>query len=100
MRPLSKITEICFPLIYKIRLRYFCQIFLFTEVLHNGVVGGLVVANHADGELSIALVHAPIPRPQTKEEAARDQIKELENVNSVDAQVIFSSSVKLKRSDS
>ena len=46
------------------------QIFLFMEVTRSGVTGGLLVANHADGELGIAIVHAPILRHQTKEEAA------------------------------
>lgn len=63
------------------------------EVTRSGVTGGLVVAHHADGELNIVLVHAPILRQQTKEETAVDwdQIRKMcENVTHVDVQVTFS----------
>ena len=62
------------------------------EATRSGVTGGLVVANHADGhgELSTAFVHVPIPRQQTKEEAAWDHIKKLEYVIGVYVQVICS----------
>jgi len=59
-------------------------------VTRSGVTGGLVAANHADGELSIAFVHVPIPRQQIKEEAAWDHIRKLEYVTGVDVQVICS----------
>lgn len=85
----STFTDMYFPLRNEIRLRYCCQIFLFTEATRGGVTG-LVVAKHVDGhgELSTALVHVPILRQQTKEEVAWEQTKKLENVTSVDVQVI------------
>ena len=58
------------------------------EVSRSGVTGGLV-AKHADWELGIGIVHAPIPLQQTKEEAAWEQLKNLDYVTYVDAQVIF-----------
>ena len=69
---------------------YCCQIFLFTEVSRSGVAGCLA-ANHVDGGLSIAIVYAPIPRQQTKEETAWEQLKNLDGVTRVYAQVILSS---------
>ena len=42
------------------------------EITHSGVTGGLVVAKHAEEELSDALVHATIPRQQTEGEIAED----------------------------
>ena len=66
------------------------QIFLFMEVTRSGVTGGLLVANHAGGELGIAIVHAPILRHQTKEEAAWDRIRKIgKYVTSVAVQVKF-----------
>ena len=69
---------------------YCCQIFLFTEVSRSGVAGCLA-ANHVDWGPSIAIVYAPIPRQQTKEETAWEQLKNLDGVTHVDAQVILSS---------
>lgn len=52
------------------------QIFLSTEDIHNGrsgdSTGGLLVANHAEGESSIALARVPILRRKTEEETAAD----------------------------
>lgn len=63
------------------------QIFQFMEVIRSGVSGGLLVANHVEEELSTVLVHAPIPRQQTKEDIAVDQISYSEDVTHIDAQV-------------
>ena len=49
------------------------------EITHSGVTGGLVVVNRADWEVSIALIHAPIPRQQTKEDPAWDRIRKIFN---------------------
>ena len=60
------------------------------EVTRSGVTGGLLVANHADGELSIALVHVLIPRQHTEEEIAWDWIRKIfDHVTLVDVQVTF-----------
>ena len=61
-------------------------------VTRSGVAGGLLVANHAKVELSIVLVHAPIPRQHTEEEIAVDwdQIRKSEDVTYIDVQVTFS----------
>ena len=72
----------------------FCrtQIFLFMEVTRSGVAGGLVVANRADRELIFALVHAPTPRQQTKEDTAWnawDRRKMFNHVTFVAVQVTF-----------
>jgi len=71
----------------QIKLKIAGKIFLFTEATRGGVTG-LAVAKHVDGhgELSIALVHVLILRQQTKEEAAWEQTKKLENVTSVNVQ--------------
>ena len=56
---------------------------------------GLAAANHAQVELSVALVHAPILRQQTEEEAAGDwdEIKGFRDVTHINAQVnVLSSS--------
>lgn len=58
------------------------------EVSRSGVTGGLLVANRVDWDLSIAFVHAPIPRQQTKEETAWEQLKNLDGVTRVDAQLM------------
>lgn len=50
------------------------QIFQSMEVTRSGVTG-LIVAEHVEEELSSVLVHAPIPRQQTTEGIAVDQIK-------------------------
>ena len=60
------------------------------EVSHSGVTGGLLVANRVDGDISIALVHAPILRQQTKEETVRDRLRKIINyVTFVHVQVTF-----------
>lgn len=49
--------------------------------------GGLTVAAHAQEELSVAPVHAPIPLLQTEEETAVDLLQNLENAIDTTAQL-------------
>ena len=51
---------------------------------------GLSVVNHAGEELSIALVHAPIPRQRIKDETAGDweNTKKYECVTHMGAQIL------------
>ena len=57
-------------------------------VTRRGVYG-LAAADHAQEEISTALVHAPVPRQQTEEEAAGDwdEIQSLRDVTYINAQV-------------
>lgn len=71
----------------------FCIIFcLFSSqfmVVTRSGPPGLSVVNHAEGELSIALVHAPIPRQQIKDKTAGDwgNTKKCEYVTHMDVQI-------------
>jgi len=51
---------------------------------------GLSVVNHAEGELSIALVHAPIPRQRIKDKTAGDwgNTKKCEYAIHMDVQIL------------
>ena len=60
------------------------------EVTHSGVTGDLIVVNRADWEVSIALVHTPIPRQQTKEDTTWGLIRKIfHHVTFVTVQVTF-----------
>ena len=60
----------------------------FMEVTRRGAAG-VCVASHVKEELRLALVHAPIPRQHTVEEAAGDwgELLKYKDVTDINAQV-------------
>jgi len=66
------------------------QVFPLTVDIRSGVPG-LPVAGHAQGELSNALVHVPLPDPKTEEAIAVDwdKLKKQGHVTLKDVQVLI-----------
>ena len=60
------------------------------EVTRRGAAG-VCVASHVKEELRLALVHAPIPRQHTEEEAVGDweELLKYKDVTHINAQVTF-----------